>query len=52
MKINQKKLEEVVAILPNVNVFLSNKERSIGLASSFSDVGGRDDDAFQNIKAI
>lgn len=52
MKINQKKLEEVFAILPNVNIFLSNKERSIGLASSFSDVGGRDDDVFQNIKAI
>ena len=52
MMINQKKLEEVFAMLPNVNVFLSNKERSIGFASSFSDVGGRDDDVFQNIKAI
>lgn len=52
MMINQKKLEEVFAMLPNVNVFLSNKERSMGLASSFSDVGGRDDDVFQNIEAI
>lgn len=52
MMINQKKLEEVFAMLPNVNVFLSNKERTMGLASSFEDVGGRDDDVFNNIKNI
>lgn len=52
MMINQKKLKEIFTILPNVNVFLSNKERSVRFTSSFEDVGGRDDDVFQNIKAI
>lgn len=52
MKVNQKKLEEVFAMLPTVNVFLSNKEHSMAHTSSFSDVGGRDEDVFQNIKHI
>lgn len=52
MMITEKHLEDVFALLPSVNVFLNDSERSLAFASSLKDVGGRDDDVFYNIRHV
>ena len=52
MMITEKHLEDVFALLPSVNVFLNDSERSLAFASSLKDVGGRDDDVLYNIRHV
>jgi hypothetical protein len=50
--ITEKQLKDVFALLPSVNVFLNDSERSLAFASSLKDVGGRDDDVLYNIMYV
>jgi galactitol-specific phosphotransferase system IIB component len=50
--LNGEKLERIFISCPTVKIFIENKERSVFYTSSLKDVGGRDNDVYDNIMYV
>ena len=50
--LNQEKLERIFISCPTAKIFIENKERNVFCTSSLKDVGGRDNDVYDNIKYV